>query len=368
MTETRKDAYPMVTVGLSTWNSALTIEACVESILNTAYPNKEIIVVDDGSTDDTLQRLAKYPIRVIHQQHQGVSAGRNNVLRHARGEIVVYTDSDTIVSNNWLDVIAEAVQDPSVGAICGWTEFRTDHRCASWIKSLDNRMRFDGRRRETSMVVGLNCAFRKKVLEEIGGFNPDWYHAEDTEVSYLIRQRGYRILLVPEALVEHVPEGDWGGYLRKRYRNAKAHMRVFLTHPWQLGSDDFLASSKIKVQMISATLVVASLVVSPLLIALVLVLDLPRWTLGIYFATVGLIWLFGLAYDIPLIRLIYAESGNPLYIVQAALLLLLKSLAIGLGTIQGILLNARQLPRFFLQLAKSGHTQSQAIGRKHQIP
>lgn len=73
--------------------------------------------------------------------------------------------------------------------------------------------------------------------------------------------------------------------------------------------------------MISATLVVASLVMSPLLIALVLVLDIPRWTLGMYFATVGLVWLFGLAYDVPLIRLIYAESGNPLYIVQAAFLL-----------------------------------------------
>lgn len=59
-------------IGVSTWNSADTIEECVQSLIDVKYPNKEIIIVDDGSKDDTLSRLSKYPVQVIQQNHKGV--------------------------------------------------------------------------------------------------------------------------------------------------------------------------------------------------------------------------------------------------------------------------------------------------------
>lgn len=87
---------PLVSVILPTFNRAWSLEKAVESVLEQEYPHIELIVIDDGSTDHTLQLLEKYDgqISVIHQANAGVSAARNNGIRNSSGELIALLDSD----------------------------------------------------------------------------------------------------------------------------------------------------------------------------------------------------------------------------------------------------------------------------------
>jgi cellulose synthase/poly-beta-1,6-N-acetylglucosamine synthase-like glycosyltransferase len=113
---------------------------------------------------------------------------------------------------------------------------------------MDIERRNAGRQAFTRLANGPNSAFRKDLLLDVGGFDATWYHAEDTEVSYRIWQRGYRIRYVPEAVVHHVPEGDWRIFYRKRYRDAKAFTRMLRRYSRSAVLEDDFVTFGMKVQ------------------------------------------------------------------------------------------------------------------------
>src|SRR5205085_9321810 len=94
---------PRVSVVVCSYNGGATMEQCLQSLAGLDYPDYEVIVVDDGSTDDSRAILARFPmVRAIHQSNHGLSAARNVGLRAATGTIVAYTDSDCFADSNWL--------------------------------------------------------------------------------------------------------------------------------------------------------------------------------------------------------------------------------------------------------------------------
>jgi len=90
-------------VVVCSYNGGRTLPQCLSSLLALDYPNYEIVVVDDGSTDNTRSILADFPdIRAIHQTNRGLSAARNVGYRAASGSIIAYTDSDCFVDEHWV--------------------------------------------------------------------------------------------------------------------------------------------------------------------------------------------------------------------------------------------------------------------------
>jgi cellulose synthase/poly-beta-1,6-N-acetylglucosamine synthase-like glycosyltransferase len=302
-----------VSLAVSTYNSASTIVACVESLLAVDYPEKE-----------------------IPQNHQGVSAGRDLALRSATGEIILYTDSDCAVDVQWVNQILAPLSDPQVGAVTGRTIFGTDHRCTSWLRSLDIESRYAERKQYTELANGTNCAFRRELLIQLGGFNPRWFHAEDTEVSYLILQKGFKIYYQPTAIVRHVPEGNWKSYIRKRYRGTKAHLRMMPKYHTDVVKDDFV-SRKMLLQPVLYTLMYAMTGVA-LVLAIIsdvgtgLPLIWSKLSLGI----AVLCYAVGMMMEVPLIRKVYQRSGKWTFILIALLMQSEKAFAIGLGVFAGL--------------------------------
>jgi cellulose synthase/poly-beta-1,6-N-acetylglucosamine synthase-like glycosyltransferase len=232
---------PKISIVIPTYNAEMTIGPLLDSLLKLDYPDYEIIVVNDGSEDGTKAIVGQYQVKLLNQANRGASAARDVGLRAATGEIVAYVDSDVAVTQDWLRRLVEPFQDSHIGATTGRTVFLRNEMCTSWVRSMDIERRNAGRKEYTRLANGPNSAFRKSVLLEVGGFDPHWYHAEDTEVSYLVWRQGYKIRYVPEAVVHHVPEEDWRNFLRKRYRDAKAFTRMLAKYPrTSIFQDDFV--------------------------------------------------------------------------------------------------------------------------------
>src|SRR5205085_10184984 len=117
-----------------TYNGGRTLDQCLRSLLDLDYPDYEVIVVDDGSADDTPAILARFPgVRAVRQPNRGLSVARNVGLREATGEVVAYTDSDCFADPDWLAHLVYQLQQSGAAAVGGPNLTPNDGRLASCV-------------------------------------------------------------------------------------------------------------------------------------------------------------------------------------------------------------------------------------------
>jgi glycosyltransferase involved in cell wall biosynthesis len=226
-----EESSPLVSIVVGVRNMETTIGPCIESLLAQNYPSKEIIIIDDGSSDKTSTIIQNYPVRLITTEKRGISHARNLGYLQAQGEYVAYTDADCTVAPDWLSVMMPHFQNSEIALIGGTTIFQTDGSLSSVYRQIE----FEKRNQnvpegEVNWAGGPGCVFRKKVLEELGGFNPKWEHGEDAEISFMIAEKGYKIIKEPLAVSYHIPEKGFKRLLKKGYRDGSAYVRATLFH------------------------------------------------------------------------------------------------------------------------------------------
>jgi cellulose synthase/poly-beta-1,6-N-acetylglucosamine synthase-like glycosyltransferase len=266
---------PFVSVTVCVRNGAVWVDHCLHALSNQLYEAFEIIVVDDGSTDETPNELRKWDdpmgvrgpkIKILKQGPLGLSAARQYAIEHASGEWIAITDIDVRPEPNWISHLMNAYQssseDERVVAVTGRTMFGIGSDPVSLLRSVEIDRKYKSRTRYTSLANGPCSMFKKSSLDNIGGFGKTWYHAEDMEVSLKLLLNGDRILYAPEAIVHHVPETGLKRFLGKRKRDARAHTRIIRKYPKRKrakNSFDFLGSS---FSVILATLLFAMMVLT----------------------------------------------------------------------------------------------------------
>src|SRR4029079_1358194 len=111
---------PRVSSIVCSFNGGATLAQCLQSLCDVDYPDHEVILVDDGSTDNTREIAARFPqVRTLHQSNQGLSMARNAGLHAATGEIVAYTDSDCFVDREWVGHLVAQLIATGAAAIGG---------------------------------------------------------------------------------------------------------------------------------------------------------------------------------------------------------------------------------------------------------
>ncbi|MEW6043815.1 MAG: glycosyltransferase [Thermoproteota archaeon] len=188
---------PLISVIVPAYNEEKVIGRTVESVLNTNYPRKEIIVVDDGSTDNTLRILQSYKpkIKVIHKQNGGKYSALNYGLLYAKGEIVVTIDADTILAPESMATIVESFKNKEVGAVAGNIKVRNRVNWITWCQALEYVAGIQIFRRtldffnSVAIVPGALGAFRKSFLQKVGNFSKDNI-AEDFDATLKILKSG----------------------------------------------------------------------------------------------------------------------------------------------------------------------------------
>ncbi len=225
---------PRVSVVVCSHNGGATLDECLRSLVALDYPDYEVIVVDDGSTDDIREIVARYPgVLGIHQPHLGLSVARNAGLRCATGSVIAYTDSDCVADPNWLIHLihqltrsgAAAVGGPNLTPEDGWLA-----ACVAAAPGQPTHVLMSDQVAEH--IPGCNMAFRREALEVINGFDPQFRKAgDDVDVCWRLQHEGLSIVFAPGAFVWHHRRQSPRSYLRQQAGYGEAEALLHFKHP-----------------------------------------------------------------------------------------------------------------------------------------
>ncbi len=231
---------PPVSVIVCTRNGSATLRPCLESLEKLRYPNYELLVIDDGSTDSVPEIAQAFPqVRYLRQEAAGLSAARNRGMREAAGVILAYTDDDCVAHPDWLTHLVRGFASDANAVAVGGPNIPPPPRngveavVAAAPGAPAHVLLND---HEAEHLPGCNLAIRKDSLEQIGGFNTAFTTAgDDVDVCWRLRDAGGRLLFAAGAMVWHHRRRSASAYLRQQRGYGRAEALLMKFHPTRFG-------------------------------------------------------------------------------------------------------------------------------------
>jgi glycosyltransferase involved in cell wall biosynthesis len=230
---------PLVSIIIPVKNGERIIEKCLRSLQSLNYPDYEIIVVNDGSTDSTGEILKNFPaVTVITTEGIGPSAARNLAIARSTGEYLAFTDGDCIIHPEWLNELLPHFTDETIMGVGG------DQLCpedeAPFGKDVHDfmkRISFSSDYLKTSTTVmkvkhnpTCNMMYRRKAFAMQEGFKKDLWPCEDLEFDYRLIKAGYTLIFNPGAIVYHYRPRSLKSFCRMHFRYGRAHVKLVQKH------------------------------------------------------------------------------------------------------------------------------------------
>jgi GT2 family glycosyltransferase len=228
---------PRLSVVVPTFNRARLLERLLRVLdrCATLAGDVEVIVVDDGSTDDTEQVVGRWPhVVYIRQANAGPATARNRGWHAARAPVVVFTDDDTVPDETWLLDLQGAIEaSPEVAGFGGTIEPLVRGFLADFVqleRQVNHGVDDD---RDVRWLVTANAAFRREALKAVGGFDDRFPRAagEDVDLSFRLLDAGYCLRLVEGARVLHDHRTTLRGLFRTYHRHGSAAYMLDRLHP-----------------------------------------------------------------------------------------------------------------------------------------
>ncbi|MDO5678425.1 MAG: glycosyltransferase family 2 protein [Propionibacteriaceae bacterium] len=218
---------PRVTVVIPAYNEAVVLAGCVDSILASGFPNLELILVDDGSTDETLQIMRGFEhderVTVIGKPNGGKGSALNAGIARGTGDVFVFADADGVFSRSTIPRLLEGFRHEKVGAVCGNDLPINVTSPLTALLALMTHVGTGMTRRALALVgmlpivAGNSGAFRADVVREVGGFREDTV-GEDLELTWRVQFAGYDVEFAPHAKVLAEVPSTLTGLWKQRVR------------------------------------------------------------------------------------------------------------------------------------------------------
>jgi len=233
---------PLISILAPAFNEGKVIEASIRSLLTLDYPRYEVLIIDDGSTDDTLERAralegeyANADVRVLWKPNGGKSSALNFGLARAAGDFFLCMDSDSALSKDALKEAIRYLEDPDVAAVAGAVEVTnlgtiwSKLQYLEYIKGLNLVRRAQGFVRGVSIVPGPIGLFRKSAVEGVGNYGHDTF-AEDCDLSLKLLMDGWKICYEPRAIARTEAPEDLVPLIKQRYRWTRGILQAMRKH------------------------------------------------------------------------------------------------------------------------------------------
>ncbi|MBI1878942.1 MAG: glycosyltransferase [Chloroflexi bacterium] len=314
----------LASVIVPAYNATSTLPACLGALQKQTVPRSsyEIIVVDDGSTDETAEVARSFGIRLVSQTNTGPAAARNQGARLAHAPILLFTDADCTPAPNWIAQMLLAFEDPHVIGAKGVYDTRQREVVARFVQ-LEYEDRYD-RMRDLDQIDFIDtyaAGYQRDIFLQMGGFDTTFPTAsvEDQEFSFRLAKTGQRLVFAPQARVFHLHDRTMAEYFRRKYWIGYWKVRVMRAYPDKLIHDSHTPQI-LKLQMGLAALG-----------GLLILSGIFEWQLIV----VGLVaWVLLLLSSLPF--MIKIGRWDPQVILVASILLFARAWALGLGFLFGL--------------------------------
>jgi len=197
---------PIISIIIPTLNSEKTVGMCLERITKLDYPQDklEILVIDGGSGDNTLNIAREFSVRIVVESKKGRGAAYNRGLKGAKGEYIAFVDSDAFVSQNWLKVAVEVLnRNPLIAVLHFKNKAPQDvnyfQKCVDTLQT-------------KSWGQANGAVYRKTLVEKVGGFEESLLYLQEDELRVRLINAGYKAEVMDEPVVYHLPREDIWSY------------------------------------------------------------------------------------------------------------------------------------------------------------
>ena len=247
-----------ISVIVPAYNAAATIAECMAALSNQSLPQSEyeVIVVDDGSTDNTADIAARYGARVLRQANSGPAVARNKGIAEARGAVILFTDADCAPAPEWIQEMVAPLDDPQIEGCKGVYRTRQENLTARFIQvEYEDRYDHTARHKYVDFIDTYAAGYRRDILVASGGFNTSFPLAsvEDQELSFRLAGTGHKMVFNPRAEVYHRHPESWLTYAQRKYKIGYWKTLVLRLHPSKAWRDSHTPWN-LKVQMLLAAL------------------------------------------------------------------------------------------------------------------
>ena len=250
---------PPVSILLPAYNEGAVIESAIRSLLRLDYPRYEIVVVDDGSTDDTAEKAARFEgefdsvrVRVYSKSNGGKASALNLGLHVADYPFVVTMDGDSILSPNTLRDTMHHFLRPEVAAVAGNVKvgnrvnLLTRLQALEYVEGLNIPRRAQAAVRAVNIVPGPVGVFRRDVLLQVGGYDSDTF-AEDTDLTLKLLSKGWRVVYEDRAVAWTEAPETFRDLMKQRYRWTRGILQALDKHRSTVWSRDGDAAVRVSI-------------------------------------------------------------------------------------------------------------------------
>lgn len=192
------------------FNAAKTIGQCLEAVFKQKYPIAEVIVVDDGSTDESSKIISRYPVRLLsHASNQGLAAARNTAIKNAKGDFIACVDADCCPNPDWLSILMQEFNGQRIAAAGGRLAEDSPETIFDEWRLLRMKQHWGESNAAPDFLFGSNAVFRRDSLLKAGLYD-EKYHSnyEDVDICNKLREKGYSFVYEPKAIVYHLRKDD----------------------------------------------------------------------------------------------------------------------------------------------------------------
>ena len=288
----------------------------------------EVIVVDDGSTDGTASIAEAAGVTLLRQDHAGAAAARNCGAVAARGDFLLFTDSDCAPVPTWIAALTAPFCDPEVAGAKGTYLTAQESKVARFTQ-IEYEDRYDRMRgaERIDFIDTYSAAYRRDIFLTNGGFDPRFLINEDQEFSFRLAEKGYKLVFAPDAQVYHRHNQTVREYIRRKFKIGMWKVRVTRQHPTQVVKDSHTPGA-LKAQLVIAAI---SLALTALCFGVTVRRRRPWWP-G-WFVWFGFLTAFDVT-AFPFYRKIARRDARLL--LPALPMMWVRALSLGLGFAAGL--------------------------------
>ena len=228
---------PQISVIIPVYNGQATLQQCLDSVLDQTYDNYELIVVDNNSSDNTKQIIQDFAakdqrIKYVFEKKQSRGTARNTGVKNSQGDIIAMTDSDCVVSKDWLEIISKPIREQAELIVQGndsdiignyWTNMEQKFRQEFIARQIyENKY--------INYLDTKNFCINKQVLKNLNLFNTNIKNLEDYELKIRIIKENYKIFFLADLYVDHYHKSSLSSLARRRIDRAYWVTNIYYLH------------------------------------------------------------------------------------------------------------------------------------------